>query len=303
LGAAAVLSEVMEIVEAKGWFDTTTPFEKTIYLSQGSAQCVLLSRNGRPECFIKFTNLMSLAVEAERSSRCFKRFPQHTPHFIGYARRPPLEVLATRALSFRPVTGQMMLVRRNRSAVCAGLERLFHRMHADAPQTDMHQRRHAWFDGMRQYFGVDAADSVAAIGLRRLDDALQTLAPMAQHGDLVLNNLGLRAGAELVVFDWEDYGAVELPGLDLFTLEIAIHTDLQSESPRGICCASDPVLDTQRLCEALGLPLGLYESLRLSYALTFRYMKRNYSAEVRARLDGLVERLALELGFGARHDG
>jgi len=296
LGTAAMLSDVLAIVVAEGWFDTTPPFEKTIYLSQGSAQCVLLSRNGEPECFIKFTNLMSLAAEAERMARSFECFPHQTPRFIGYASRPPLEVLATSAVTFCPVTGQMMLARRNRAAVCAGLERFFRCMRES--QT-ANRAQHGWFAGMCEYFSGHAADSAAAIGLARLGDALDSLAPMAQHGDLVLNNLGLRSNAELVIFDWEDYGAVELPGLDLFTLENSIQRDLVP----GRSHAAVPALDRRRLCEALGLPLQLYESLRLSYALTFRYLKRNYNAEVRDRLDDVIERLASVQGSAANPSG
>ena len=39
----------------------------------------------------------------------------------------------------------------------------------------------------------------------------------------------------------------------------------------------------------LGLAEDLYEELRLGYALVFRYLKRNYNSEVRARLDLLIK--------------
>ena len=280
-----MLSDVLGIVEAEGWFDMTRPFEQTIYLSQGSAQCVLLSRNGLPECFVKFTDLMSLAVEAERLGSSYARFPQHTPALVGYAHRAPLEVLATRAVTFSALTGRMMLARSKRGAVCAGLENLFCRMRDVQPQLGNAQRRHGWFDGMREYFGAAPHGSAAGLGLRQLGEALDTLAPLAQHGDLVLNNLGLRPDKRLVVFDWEDYGAVELPGLDLFTLENSIDRDLGAHAARQ-------TLDLACLCGALGLPLQRYESLRLGYALTFRFLKRNYNQEVRSRLDAVIDRLA-----------
>lgn len=287
-----MLSEVLGVVEGEGWFDTTLPFEKTIYLSQGSAQCVLLSRNGRPDTFVKFTELASFATEAARARSSGERFPTHTPRFLGYAKRPGLEVLASRAVSFLPVTGRMMLGGSDGAAVCAGLERFFQRMREAGTALHDHHRGHAWFADMCAYFSRHEGQGVTGPALQRLGAALKTLVPLPQHGDLVLNNLGLRPDRELVVFDWEDYGAVHLPGLDLFTLEDSIHQDLAQRSPYRSAQVSSQALDIGRLCDALGLPRELYADLRLSYALVFRYLKRNYNAEVRARLDLLIDGMA-----------
>lgn len=41
-----------------------------------------------------------------------------------------------------------------------------------------------------------------------------------QHGDLAINNVGLNGDA-VVVFDWEDYGAVSAAGFDFFVLLIS----------------------------------------------------------------------------------
>lgn len=280
-----MLSDVLGIVDGEGWFDMTQPFEQTIYLSQGSAQCVLLSRGGKPECFVKFTNLMSLAAEAQRLGLSAARFPQHAPQLVGYAHRARLEVLATRAVSFSALSGRMMLSGKTGAAVCAGLEDLFRRMRGAALQCGGAGRRHLWFDDMREYFAAAPQAPAAAHGLRQLADAMDTLAPLAQHGDMVLNNIGVRPDKSLVVFDWEDYGAVELPGLDLFTLENSIERELGEQAARR-------TLDLPRLCGALGLSVQQYEALRLGYALAFRYLKRNYNQEVRSRLDTVIERLA-----------
>lgn len=280
----------MAVVEAEGWFDTSRPFQKTIYLSQGSAQCVLLSRDGQPDTFVKFTELISLAHEAARGRLAGERFPAHAPHFVGYATRAPLEILATRAVDFRPMTSGMMRAGRDGAAICTGLEQFFRCMRASEATPD----GHAWFQDFCAYFEGHRLPAGAAPVLDHLRQALKALPALAQHGDLVLNNLGLRARHELVIFDWEDYGAVNLPGLDLFTLENSVRQDLGSSLPMGTPL---PGLDIGRLCEALGLARELYEALRLGYALVFRYLKRNYNAEVRARLDRVIDGLVAQ---GAR---
>jgi len=46
---------------------------------------------------------------------------------------------------------------------------------------------------------------------------LGTLPVIPQHGDLTINNIGL-AATGLIIFDWEDYALVNIPGFDLSTL-------------------------------------------------------------------------------------
>ncbi len=45
-------------------------------------------------------------------------------------------------------------------------------------------------------------------------ESLDRLPHVSQHGDLVLNNFG-RAKQGMIIFDWEDFGRVTLPGLDV----------------------------------------------------------------------------------------
>lgn len=292
-----MLRDVLAIVEAEGWFDSTLPFEKTIYLSQGSSQCVLLSRNGKADTFVKFTDLASLATEAMRCGQGAERFPEHAPRFVGYAKRPPLEVLATRAVSFRPLASRMMLAARDRAAIHDGLERFFQRMREGLPSVGDAQPGHAWFVDMCAYYDGHSLGARAGTGLQLLRATLETLPPLPQHGDLVLNNLGLRPDCGLVVFDWEDYAAINLPGLDLFTLENSIHQDLELQSLHRRSKASPAALDSGRMCEALGLKPALYTDLRLSYALVFRYLKRNYNQEVRTRIERVIDNQLADRGI------
>ncbi|HQR40299.1 MAG TPA: phosphotransferase, partial [Blastocatellia bacterium] len=47
--------------------------------------------------------------------------------------------------------------------------------------------------------------------------SLAELPSQPQHGDFVPNNFGLRDD-RLVIFDWEDYGRIDVPGFDLAVL-------------------------------------------------------------------------------------
>ena len=70
---------------------------------------------------------------------------------------------------------------------------------------------------------IDDLDDAEAKALRRVMDdrdpaALDRLPHVSQHGDLVINNLG-RAARGMVIFDWEDFGRVTLPGFDVARLD------------------------------------------------------------------------------------
>lgn len=275
----------MQVAEAEGWFRPTPPFEKAVYLTHGAAHCVLLTRNGRPDTFLKFSELANLAGEADRSAEGGRAFPGLAPTFVGYASQPGLDVLATRAAEFRPLTVRRVLARGDSRGFRDGLETYLRRMQEAGPSP----AGHAWFEGMRAYFERKPAQDVVTRGLRELEQALPQLPALPQHGDLVLNNLGLRPDRGLVVFDWEDYGAVCLPGLDLFTLEASLQQEMALYALPDSAGLARRSMDLPRMCRALGLAPERWESLRTGCALAFRYLKRNYSAEVRARADALVD--------------
>lgn len=284
-----MLSRVLDIVAAEGWFDTAAPFEKTIQLTHGAAHCATLSRGGRADTFVKFSELASLAAEAQRCLRAGRDFAGIAPAFVGHAARASLEVLATKAESFDAVTAISFERAGDRARLLTGLECYFARMRqAVAPAAPVASPRvpRAWFDDMTAYFAAarSTPSTLSALDLAR--DALPGLPPMPQHGDLVANNLGLRPDGTLVVFDWEDYGAVDLPGLDLFTLDMSLGTQA------GAGGSGLPPPAVERCCAALGLVPHAYRRLAPAYALAFRYLKRNYSPEVRARVDALLERVS-----------
>jgi hypothetical protein len=61
------------------------------------------------------------------------------------------------------------------------------------------------------------ADALA----QRCASAFAAHEPILQHGDFVRNNLGVARDA-LAIFDWEDFGRVDVPGFDIVTLALSI---------------------------------------------------------------------------------
>lgn len=285
-----MLSKVIAALAQQGWFDTTRPYDKTVYLTHGAAQTLLLSRNGKPVCFVKFSDRSSLALEASRCEAASRRFPGLAPSFIGYGCPGSLEILVTEGVAFRALTPAMLVSGSHARAVESGLEDYFRRMREGGADED--RRPHEWVEAYHRYFDSSPWRTAAHAGLRRLLDVLSPYPRLAQHGDFTLNNLGIADGGRLTVFDWEDYGAVDLPGLDLFTLEASLREALDEHGGGDLRRAGlDTAVDLGRMCDAVGLPRPLFEELRPSYAFVFRFLKRNYGPEIRNRVDLLLRRL------------
>lgn len=284
-----MLNKVLSALVDHGWLDATRPFDKTLYLTHGAAQTLLISRRGRPECFVKFSDRSSLAMEAERCKAASRRFLGLAPRFIGYTRCGSLEVLATRAVVFQAMHPTLMRSSRYTRVVQSGLEAYFRCMRAGVHQGPVARR---WLAEYTEYFDRLPWGSAARRALDDLLTALAAVPPQEQHGDFVVNNLGVTERDSLVVFDWEDYGAVDVPGLDLFTLDISLREQMSDAvGGTGLKPAGGDALDLDRLCAAVGLTRSTYEELRPSYAFVFRFLKRNYSPEIRARVDLLLHRL------------
>ena len=277
-----MLNRVLGIVHRQGWVDLDPPCEKTIYLSQGASLWIILSRDGSPQAFVKFSRLVSLEVEAARCALASQSFPVHAPSFIGYHREDDLHVLASRAEQFRTVTATMTESTHDAQTVRRGLVGYFEQQSlqaqtASSPSTD-------WLQRLEAHFADHDLARIARQSLGEVRAQLSKLTPIRQHGDLVMNNLGLRPCGSLIVFDWEDFGDLSLPGLDLFTLEYSFEHEAARARAQGQRSHPGKLLDLEACCSAQGMSVADYRALRVAHALAFLYLKRNYGPEIQARL-------------------
>lgn len=79
----------------------------------------------------------------------------------------------------------------------------------------------------------DMYQSYERLGKLRLwDHMIATLPSIPQHGDLAINNIG-KSRQGIIVFDWEDYGQITVPGFDLCVLLFS-GTRFQMKELKGI---------------------------------------------------------------------
>lgn len=144
-----------------------------------------------------------------------------------------------------------------------------------------------------EYFAkLDGSDSRRCRYLREMGEAFEMSIPaIPQHGDLAINNLG-NSRDRLVVFDWEDYGAVDAAGLDICMLALSA-TRLDVNAVRQIRDTPDPSGSPWAFagpaCVAIGLEFREFRRLLPLYLLAFRYLKRNYTTSIRGISDRLFD--------------
>lgn len=290
-----MLNRVLQIIAEAGWFDTTRPFETSVNLTQGACAWLLLTRGGRSDAYVKFSEHLDLEAEAQRCEAASRCYPALAPRFVGWRREADLALLVCGAVDYIGVNAHRLRQPSARARLLGVLAPYFAAMPAAAlPAALTPLPNAALLPALAGYFAAHPARALAESWLgSAAAGRVAALRDQPQHGDFVLNNLGHGPTGAAVIFDWEDFGAACLPGLDLFTLELSL-ADGAAALRRGRIDAGSPV---QRFCsaacEAIGLSHAEYLALTPIYALVFRYLKRNYGPGVRERMDRLLEELAV----------
>lgn len=223
------------------------------------------------------------------------RFGERTPKPLAHLRLDAWSLLIATACEHRVLNAGDLTVARGSARLLAQLIGFFAAARAnslDAPDACRHDRF------MAEASAFLAASPAAGGALRRfLEQADRTLwsdiPHVPQHGDFVLNNLGSARG-DLLVFDWEDYGATALAGFDIFMISLSV----AGMSATSACLIRDtedpsacPWFFAPRACAASALPYARFRRAVPLYLLVFRYLKRNYGREVGQRIDAILEQV------------
>lgn len=143
-----------------------------------------------------------------------------------------------------------------------------------------------------RYRGTDHEALWAKVVAKTDVASLAALPSQPQHGDFVPNNFGLR-GDRLVIFDWEDYGRIDVPGFDLAVLLGSV-VDFE---PRRLRTIRDDLLRSAErpavrwfpnACRAAGVEVGaLLRALPFHLSL-FMWLKDRYSPAIRLKVNRAI---------------
>jgi hypothetical protein len=247
---------------------------------------------------VKTSDVFSLSEEVRVYHAAFGTYRAYMPRPLGYCVREGWQVFVCEGVAHRPLLGHHVVHRGGR--IFGGFFAAAHsgrRFNAGDGHLPLLARLEAAYAGSR----FDAA--LAPWRTPAGQAELAALGASPQHGDFVLNNLGLRHEG-LVVFDWEDFGKIALPGLDLCTLLVsAIDTDaataadaLAGRDAPGRRLA--PTVATA--CGALALSVAQFHRLVPLYLLAFLQLKERYATAVHERIAGLLTRVCAALPHTAK---
>lgn len=122
--------------------------------------------------------------------------------------------------------------------------------------------------------------------------ALRALPAQRQHGDFVPNNFGMRDG-RLVIFDWEDFGKVDVPGFDLAVLlgSLVDFHPVRLRAMRDAWLARVPDAPAPWLdeaCRRSRIDTCLFLRSLPFYLSLFMWLKDRYSPAIRLKVNRAV---------------
>lgn len=240
-------------------------------------------------------------VNLEREYQCYQRawtdFPGFVPRPLGYAIREQWHIMVSTGVRHSSFPASLLRnFGRQEPQPVSDLLRFFEATHryelppGNSPHGALVSDLASFFEPTRY-----AALAMRWVAYSQLH-GLELMPQSPQHGDFVLNNLA-SSGGRLVVFDWEDYGNVNLGGLDLATLCISVW----GEDPTMVRTLMDvrvklnaPMdLFVRKACGLAGIEFDVFRRQIPLYVLTFLYLKRNYGEAVQLRFGQLLEQLSV----------
>jgi hypothetical protein len=241
---------------------------------------------------VKVSDAVSLREEVRVYHAAYGTFRAFMPEPLGYVVREGWEIFACEGVPHRALLAQHLTRHAARISEFFRAARTGRRPDTGSGHQPLLTRLEAAYAGSR----FDAALAPWRTEKGRRELALLGEAP--QHGDFTLNNLGLtREG--LVVFDWEDFGKVGLPGLDLCTLVVSAfeaHPEGAVDAFAGRSVAGRRLWPlVEPACASLGMDVAQFRRLVPLHLLAFLQLKEGYGGAVRARIDDLLARICADL--------
>jgi hypothetical protein len=250
---------------------------------------------------VKASRRATLRQEFEAQKLCHLLLPGCVPEPLAFRESQGWYLLASQGVPHEAMN--LVTVRSGVERVRLGMVRYTEQtMHAFVIPCPTHGHLESLKIAMRS---LDSEASLAfRVYYRRfdLDSICARLPYVAQHGDLVSNNLGLtREG--IVIFDWEDFGKVEISGFDIALFLVSslgyspemLRRWYEKGVPRGL----------DRIINAVSGPLGLSRDIIWNmaplYLTFFLHLKKKFGYQ--PRIANLVRGLILALCTGAAEPG
>jgi Phosphotransferase enzyme family len=292
-----VLKHVTAILKEMNLIPARADPHYNINLTIGDAFAISAFLDPRSFMQIKASQFIDLRNEHQAYLRAWQDYPELVPQPLACVEREGWYYMISNGIVHKPFP--LGLLQRYSGPRTPQIQDLLYYFESSQrrAQANQAQSHGEYFDVIEAYFAETEYATIASHWFKYArQQNWQDLSQVPQHGDFVPNNLACSRG-RLVIFDWEDYGKVTLPGLDLATLVISVlgndleqlrsfvHTEPQKHNYRFATFARDA---TTRL----GMEFNEFRRQIPFYLLVFLYLKRNYGEGVRERFGSLLTSLS-----------
>lgn len=146
-----------------------------------------------------------------------KLYAKYMPKIIDYNQNKKYTMIIMVGLDFLPASLDDLMTLNGQErfefqAIISGIAR----------KTTLRNNMHERVSTAIRKLPNKARNTIEALSLKRKwQKVLEQLQPIPQHGDLAINNIA-RTPGNLVIFDWEDFGLIDIPCFDLCILLLSV---------------------------------------------------------------------------------
>lgn len=225
---------------------------------------------------VKVSSERPLRGEYEALRIAHEAIPGNVPQPVGLYQKAGLEILICRGIRHKKVRSLQThgdIIQKEIGAIVKGSKVFFREEKPSSPHT---QQLMTVFDHFKNHpLSIAMRDWLKNLNPRMIN----SLPHVKQHGDFTLYNMGV-AGNKLIIFDWEDFGKISIPGFDLCCLAVNSVTRF---SPMRIERISEKSAYQKEVmgiitcyCKELPLDQETFFNLYPIYLFYFLYLKDKY---------------------------
>ena len=271
-----------------------SPARYNITIGTGNAMAIGVYPDSGGFLLVKASEIDDLTREYNAQLRGWDQYRELVPQPLGYRVREGWHIIVTQGVRHAafPFTALAGAIPNQR--VVDDLFRYFEICTRHKATRSGATPQREFLTTLELYFADSPYADVAGywIGQGRLL-GMETLDQVTQHGDFTQNNLAI-SGGRLVIFDWEDFGKYQLPGLDICSLCASLTPDAAAlrDLMRAGRAPDQPMeAFLRRACTLCELDPEVLRRLLPLYLLVFLYVKREYGYAAQNRIGALVRQL------------
>lgn len=286
-----MIDEIFAVLAEAGLIHGNRRPPVNIEITRGDALVAYVFIGSDAFIHVKASELTPLRPAYRAHEAAWRTLPKFVPQPLGFFSCNGWDLAVSEGVDAVPVQAEHL--RQSRGIRAADLIAVMAGLTPDAELPSTHADPQSLLEAMRADFG-DRPE--AAIVEHWLNDAaineLRAVPTRPQHGDFVPNNLGI-ARRGLIVFDWEDYGVVNLAGFDLCTL-IAAALDFRAAAISDVIAGAErdwwsPLIEGY--CRGVGIEAATFRRMIPLHLAIFLFLKRRYGSQVKQTVAAVLHDL------------